>query len=124
MEPHFTLVATTLDAPDARTLASFYEDLLGWERVTDTGRYIGLRAPSGARLAFQTEPNYVAPVWPSEAGAPLMMSHLEIGVDDLEAGAARAIAAGATLSEHQPQDHVRVLLDPAGHPFCLFRWSQ
>jgi hypothetical protein len=20
----------------------------------------------------------------------------------------------------QPQDHVRVLLDPAGHPFCLY----
>jgi len=32
-----------------------------------------------------------------------------------------AVALGATLAGHQPQDHVRVLLDPAGHPFCLCR---
>jgi hypothetical protein len=49
-----------------------------------------------------------------------MMMHLEIQVDDLVAGVAHAVAAGATLAEHQPQDDVRVCLDPAGHPFCLF----
>ena len=27
---------------------------------------------------------------------------------------------GATVAEFQPQDNVRVLLDPAGHPFCLY----
>jgi catechol 2,3-dioxygenase-like lactoylglutathione lyase family enzyme len=27
---------------------------------------------------------------------------------------------GPTLAEYQPQDDVRVLLDPAGHPFCLY----
>jgi catechol 2,3-dioxygenase-like lactoylglutathione lyase family enzyme len=120
--PRFDLVATTLDAPDARVLASFYERLLGWERVTDKPHYVGLRAPSGARLGFQTEPNYIAPVWPSEAGTQLMMSHLEIGVDDLDVGQAWAMEAGATLADHQPQEHVRVMLDPAGHPFCLFGW--
>jgi hypothetical protein len=26
---------------------------------------------------------------------------------------------GATVAEHQPQRNVRVLFDPAGHPFCL-----
>lgn len=25
-----------------------------------------------------------------------------------------------TLAQFQPQDDVRVYLDPAGHPFCLF----
>jgi len=25
------------------------------------------------------------------------------------------------LAEFQPQDDVRVLFDPSGHPFCLFR---
>ena len=49
-----------------------------------------------------------------------MMIHLDIGVDDLDAGVAWAIDAGATLAEHQPQEAVRVMLDPAGHPFCLF----
>ena len=27
---------------------------------------------------------------------------------------------GATLPSFQPQDDVRVCLDPAGHPFCLY----
>ena len=50
-----------------------------------------------------------------------MMLHLDIGVDDLDAAGAHAVAAGAVLAEYQPQEHVRVYLDPAGHPFCLFR---
>jgi hypothetical protein len=49
-----------------------------------------------------------------------MMMHLEIQVDDLESGAAHARACGATQADHQPQDDVRVMLDPAGHPFCLY----
>ena len=35
-------------------------------------------------------------------------------------GVAWAVEAGATLAEHQPQQGVRIMLDPAGHPFCLF----
>ena len=35
-------------------------------------------------------------------------------------GVATAPRAGAVLAEYQPQEHVRVWLDPAGHPFCLF----
>ena len=49
-----------------------------------------------------------------------MMMHLEIRVDDLSAAAARAVELGATVAEFQPQDDVRVCLDPAGHPFCLY----
>ena len=46
--------------------------------------------------------------------------HLEIEVDDLEASVAHAVAQGATLAGFQPQEDVRVCLDPAGHPFCLY----
>jgi Glyoxalase-like domain len=49
------------------------------------------------------------------------MMHLDIAVDDLEPAVAGALALGATQSEFQPQDDVRVMLDPAGHPFCLYR---
>jgi hypothetical protein len=49
-----------------------------------------------------------------------MMMHLDIAVDDLEEGVAWALEAGAELAPHQPQEGVRVLLDPEGHPFCLF----
>lgn len=48
------------------------------------------------------------------------MSHLDIAVEDLEAGVAFALEAGATLAEFQPQKEVRVMLDPVGHPFGLF----
>lgn len=27
---------------------------------------------------------------------------------------------GASVADHQPQAEVRVMLDPDGHPFCLF----
>ena len=49
-----------------------------------------------------------------------MMLHLDFEVTDLEAESQRAVTLGATLGSHQPQDNVRVLLDPAGHPFCLY----
>jgi hypothetical protein len=29
-------------------------------------------------------------------------------------------SCGATLADYQPQDDVRVHLDPDGHPFCLY----
>ncbi len=50
--------------------------------------------------------------------------HLDIAVDDLAAGVAHAESLGAELAGHQPQDDVRVLLDPAGHPFCLFQMAK
>jgi hypothetical protein len=50
-----------------------------------------------------------------------MMLHLDFEVSDLEAAAQHAVELGADEAPYQPQDNVRVLLDPAGHPFCLYR---
>lgn len=111
-----------LDCPDASELARFYQALLGWRLFTDTPEWATL-APdesSGYNLAFQREPNYVRPVWPSEPGRPLMMLHLDLQVADLDAAVEHAIGLGAQLAEHQPQRDVRVLYDPDGHPFCLY----
>ena len=71
-------------------------------------------------LAFQTSPGYERPVWPSADGAQQMMMHLDFQVDDLDAAVAHAVDLGAQEAQYQPQDDVRVLLDPAGHPFCLY----
>jgi len=49
-----------------------------------------------------------------------MMMHLDLGVDDMDTAVSWAIEFGGELAAHQPQDGVRVLLDPAGRPFCLF----
>jgi catechol 2,3-dioxygenase-like lactoylglutathione lyase family enzyme len=115
------LSTVVLDAPDARELGDFYRRLLGWEVKADEGDWVLLRRPDdGTSLSFQTEEFYVRPVWPGAAGEQLMMLHLDIEVDDLDEAGAHAVAQGAILAEFQPQDDVRVYLDPAGHPFCLW----
>jgi len=117
----FTLSGTNLDAPDANALAGFYRRLLGWTVVADEPGWVVLRPPDGGHtLSFQTESRYVRPVWPAGPGDPQMMMHLEIRVDDLDAAVAQAVALGAILAGFQPQQDVRVCLDPAGHPFCLY----
>jgi catechol 2,3-dioxygenase-like lactoylglutathione lyase family enzyme len=119
--PRFTMTSFVLDAPNASELAAFYRRLLGWEVRSDEPGWVTLRAPGGgAGLAFQYEPLYVRPTWPAASGDQQMQAHLDIEVDDLEAGCAFATEAGATLAPFQPQDDVRVFLDPAGHPFCLW----
>lgn len=116
-----TYTGVVLDAPDARALADFYLRLLGWDVVEDGDDWITLREPGGAaRLSFQTEPLYRRPVWPAVEGAPLMMAHLDIEVDDLQAEVARAVVEGAKVADLQPQELVRVCFDPVGHPFCLY----
>ncbi|MCW2790905.1 MAG: hypothetical protein JWO76_3 [Nocardioides sp.] len=119
--PAFRLSSTVLGTPDPRGLASFYRELLGWEVRADREEWVVLKpADGGPGLAFQREDNHVPPTWPAAPGEQQMQSHLDIGVGDLAAGVQRAQPLGATLASYQPQDDVRVLLDPAGHPFCLF----
>ncbi len=119
--PPMRVSATVLGAPDPRALGAFYAELLGWTVVTSEPVWVMLRAPSGGPgLSVQYEPNFVRPVWPAVAGEQQVTSHLDIAVDDLDAGVAWACELGATVADHQPQAQVRVMLDPAGHPFCLF----
>lgn len=111
-----------LDAPDAPELAHFYARLLGWTIFNESPGGVDL-APSetaGYNLGFATEKNYVRPVWPSVDGQPQMSMHLDIQVDDLDEAVAHAVEAGAEVASYQPQENVRVMLDPAGHPFCLY----
>ncbi|MDT5065479.1 MAG: hypothetical protein QOK02_1634 [Mycobacterium sp.] len=117
----FALATVVLDCPDARELADFYSTLLGWPLTVVEPDWVLMRNPDGGTgLSFQSEPDYVAPVWPERAGAQQKMLHLDVWVDDLDAATQHAIEAGAALADHQPQQGVRVLTDPAGHPFCLF----
>ena len=120
-QPRMTITGIVLDSPDANPLADFYRRLLGWPAGADEPGWVTLRAPGGATgLSFQTEDAYVRPRWPAGPGDQQMMVHLDIRVDDLDEAGAHAVAEGATLAEFQPQEHVRVYLDPAGHPFCLW----
>jgi len=121
MTPRFTLTAAVLDTPDPKGLALFYQRLLDWPIGSDEPEWVTLRPKGGgAGLSFQLEEAHVPPVWPAGDGDPRMQLHLDVEVDDLAAAVDVAIEAGARLAEFQPQDDVRVLLDPAGHPFCLW----
>ncbi|MPY52621.1 VOC family protein [Streptomyces acidicola] len=121
--PRAKVSTVVLDAHDAHELADFYARLLGYEVRADEPHWVLIGPPDGdgVPLAFETEPEYVRPVWPTrKPGDQQMMLHLDIEVDDLEGETARAVAEGAVLAGFQPQDDVRVLFDPAGHPFCLW----
>ncbi|ONI69076.1 glyoxalase [Kribbella sp. ALI-6-A] len=126
------VTSVTIMAPDPRALAEFYSRLLGRPVTTSEGPREGhpaadgwaqIRAAEGSgevTLNFEYEEQWKRPRWPAEPGAQNATQHLDIAVDDLDAATQYAVAQGAVLPEFQPQDSVRVLLDPAGHPFCLF----
>jgi catechol 2,3-dioxygenase-like lactoylglutathione lyase family enzyme len=119
--PTMLLTATVLDAPDPRALADFYHRLFGWPVTKDDPDWVTLRPPGGGPgLSFQLEELYVPPTWPAGPDDQQMQLHLDIEVDDLDNATAYAVECGATLAEFQPQEDVRVLLDPAGHPFCFW----
>jgi catechol 2,3-dioxygenase-like lactoylglutathione lyase family enzyme len=120
-QPRMRISASVLGAPEPRTLAAFYANLLGWTIAVDEPGWVMLKPPDGGTgLSFQLEDDYVPPVWPGTTGEQQMMVHLDIAVEDLDAGVTWARDAGASLAGFQPQAGVRVMLDPAGHPFCLF----
>jgi len=120
-------LGVVLGSPNPRKLAGFYRDLLGWQISGDEPTWVTmqLRDAEGngipANLAFQLEEIYERPVWPSAEGKQQMQFHLDIGVKDVAAAVEDAQALGAELATFQPQADVRVMLDPDGHPFCLYR---
>ncbi len=110
-----------LEAPDPQALADFYSAVLGWPVAQRDSRGAAIQlGEANAYISFQEAAGYVPPTWPAEPGKQLMMMHVDVAVDDLARAVAAARELGATLAGYQPQDNCTVLLDPAGHPFCLY----
>jgi catechol 2,3-dioxygenase-like lactoylglutathione lyase family enzyme len=119
--PLFRLATVNIDCADADSIAEFYARLLGWEITFRDDDFILMRDPAGGTgLSFQERSDYRAPVWPETPDTQDKMIHLDIQVKDLGAAVAHALASGARLADYQGREDLRVLLDPAGHPFCLF----
>jgi catechol 2,3-dioxygenase-like lactoylglutathione lyase family enzyme len=111
---------TAIEAPDPAALARFYSRLLDWPVVhQDNGTFVIKPPQESVFIVFQAAEDYVPPVWPTRPGEQRTMMHLDVEVHDLDAAIADAVSLGAQIAEYQPQENVRVLLDPAGHPFCL-----
>ena len=131
-----TLRQVVLDCEDARALAEFYRQLLGYryrpgdEPPTDgpdtNGQeWLVLCDTDGSpRLAFQQVPYLPEPTWP-EGPLPQML-HLDTTVptlDDLRVQHQRALALGARVLRDRSDDAdepLFVYADPAGHPFGIF----
>jgi catechol 2,3-dioxygenase-like lactoylglutathione lyase family enzyme len=136
--PSVTFRTVNLDCPDAHAMARFYGGLLGWEPTAVEPGWVLMRDPHGGTgLSFQQTDAYERPAWPEEPGRQQKMIHLELrvipagadgegaysaeeGQAELEAAVALALSAGGALAGQQFREDLRVVLDPAGHPLCLF----
>jgi hypothetical protein len=99
----------------------FYSSLLGWPIAKEDQGGAAIKVPgTTSYLSFDSSPGYEPPTWPAEPGRQRQMMHLDVGVEDVAAAVEAALGLGATLAQFQPQEDIRVLLDPAGHPFCLY----
>ena len=114
-------IGTVLGTPDPPGLGRFYADLLGGEVDLRDGDFVTVKLEGSYYLSCQLEPDHRPPVWPAGPDDQQMQLHLDIGVSSVEDAVADAVALGARLADFQPQDDVRVMLDPAEHPFCLYR---
>lgn len=114
-----SIIGIAFDCLDANELADFYVKLSGWEKEISGDESAAIRTPQGILLVFQTVENYVPPVWPWEMGKQQQMAHIDFKIDNLPEAEAHALACGAIKSDTQYYDTSTVMIDPAGHPFCL-----
>ena len=117
-------MCVVLDSGNSEELSAFYENLLGWIRYPHRPDDEWIIVNNGKRdgfpeLIFQEIENYVRPVWPDTKDKQSQMMHLDFHVEDIEEGVKHALACGAEFAPIQLEDDWRVMLDPAGHPFCI-----
>jgi catechol 2,3-dioxygenase-like lactoylglutathione lyase family enzyme len=117
--PTFRYSAVTFDCSDPAALARFWGEALGLTVTFHTDDFYFLGGKDGAPgLVFHRLPDYRPPTWPGTDQEK--QAHIDVGIDDLDTGEARLLDLGATKPDFQPSpDRWRVLLDPAGHPFCV-----
>ena len=114
-----SIVGFAYDCKDADKLADFYVELLGWKKTLSGGGWAGIHSPQGIILAFQTVEEYMPPVWPWKNGEQQQMAHMDFKVENLQEAVEHALRCGAKKANEQYFDTSTVMIDPAGHPFCL-----
>jgi catechol-2,3-dioxygenase len=132
-----TVRSVVLDTTDARGLAEFYRQLLGYryrpgDELPPAGEpdrrgrtWLVLLDPGHRhRLAFQQVDSLPAPSWPDD-GVPQQL-HLDLCVptaEELTRQHERVQALGAQVLYDRfdhPHEPLYVYRDPAGHTFCIF----
>lgn len=132
MQAKLQISSVTIGSPNPHELARFYAKLLGAEVSVIENAPVGEPQEAGwaqirttselgtLSLNFEYEHAWREIRWPAEPDRQHITQHLDIVVDDLDAAVNWATACGARLADQQFQDDVRVMIDPHGHPFCLF----
>ncbi|MGW2443473.1 VOC family protein [Streptomyces sp. NPDC001494] len=116
--PAFRYAAVTFDCADPAEMARFYGESLGMSILYSSDDFVLLGREGATGLGFNRLAGYRPPTWPDPAQEK--QAHIELGVDDLDIAEKRLLDLGATKPAFQPQpERWRVLLDPAGHPFCI-----
>jgi hypothetical protein len=111
------LGSIAMDCTDPTALGSFWSELLGGEVAFSSDEFVAVKTDR-LWLSAVRVPGHEPPTWP-EGSRPKQM-HLDLAVDDLAAAEAQALALGAVRAADQPApERYIVLIDPAGHPFCL-----
>ena len=113
----------TIDCLDPRRMSRFWGQLLGIEPSNEHGddpRWATLGSRSGPtpRLTFQRVP---------EPKSTKVRLHLDVEVDDIDAGRQEVESLGGTWSgirHDYDEGVVLVMLDPEGHEFCLVRYFE
>lgn len=109
-------IGLTIDCCDEATqdkLRQFYADALGGEVFN------GCVRARGILFIFRPLADYRPPTWPM-SDTPQQI-HFEWVVADVSAAVEHMTNIGARLADWQDDADpgIRVMLDPAGHPFCL-----
>lgn len=119
-----SMIGIAFDCPNATALADFYVTLTGWKKEISGNAFAAIRVPQGPLLVFQSVEEYTMPVWPWQKGKQQQMAHIDFQVEDLPKAEAHALRCGAKKADVQYYDTSTVMLDPAGHPFCLSTIAQ
>ena len=113
-----TLAMVSIDCAEPGPVGDFWSALLGWDQAYRDENYTMLQGSDGQRLGFGRVEGYEPPAWPNPRGTKQF--HLDVGTEDVAATEQQCVGLGATVPDEQPGgERWRVLLDPAGHPFCL-----
>lgn len=106
----------TVDCADPTAEAEFWAAMTGGKVLAASEDY-AMVSGEGPALGFGRVEEYEPPAWPNPRGTK--QYHLDLAVTDVPAAERRALDLGASLADPQPGETWRVLLDLAGHPFCL-----
>lgn len=119
------------DTTDVPRLAEFYRQLLGWPYAegfepSPEDDWRTLISPERLRIGFQRADSVTPTTWPDPAvPQQLHLDFLAGSVEELAQWHERALALGAELRldrSEEPEEPLRVYVDPAGHTFCIFAW--